>query len=155
METKHIYEVRAKSTRVRSGVVASDEIPSPIVFSAPPEFAGEPHVWTPEHFFIASVVTCYVSTFSGMSDLSRFPFVSLEVEANGVIEKDTNGWKFTEIRLHPTLKVGHEEDRERGIRLLEKAERNCLIARSITARISLAASIKVTPEVAEAVQGLA
>jgi peroxiredoxin-like protein len=155
METKHIYEIRAKSTRVRSGVVASDEIPSPIVFSAPPEFEGEPHVWTPEHFFIASVVTCYVSTFSGMSDLSRFPFVSLEVEANGVIEKDTNGWKFTEIRLHPTLKVAHEEDRERGMRLLEKAERNCLIARSIAARISLAASIKVTPQLAETVEGLA
>jgi peroxiredoxin-like protein len=155
METKHTYEVRAKSTRVRSGVVASDEVPSPIVFSAPPEFAGEPHVWTPEHFFVAAVVTCYVSTFSGMSDLSRFPFVSLEVEANGVIEKDANGWKFSEIRLHPTLKVTDEKDGERGLRLLEKAEQNCLIARSTTARISLVPSIKVAPEVAEAVHGLA
>jgi len=155
METKHTYEVRAKSTRARSGVVASDAIPTPVVFSAPPEFAGEPHVWTPEHFFVAAVVTCYVSTFSGMSEVSRFPFVSLEVDADGVIEKDANGWKFTEIRLHPTLKVAHEEDCERGLRLLEKAERDCLIARSLTARISLAPSIKVTPEVAEAVHGLA
>jgi peroxiredoxin-like protein len=148
METTHRYQVRAKSTRVRSGVVASDAVPSPIVFSAPPEFAGEARVWTPEHFFVAAVVTCYVSTFSGMSDVAKFPFVSLEVEAEGVIETEAGGWKFTEIRLRPALKIACEEDRERGARLLEKAERSCLIARSITALVSLEPAIKVVPEVA-------
>jgi peroxiredoxin-like protein len=148
MEATHRYEVRAKSTRVRSGVVASDEIPSPIIFSAPAEFLGEAHVWTPEHFFVAAVVTCFVSTFSGMSDLSRFHFVSLEVEAEGVVEKDAGGWRFTEIRLSPALRIAREEDRERGARLLEQAERSCLIARSITARVSSRATIKVASEVA-------
>ncbi len=154
METTHRYEVRAKATRVRSGVVASDEIPSPIIFSAPPEFSGEAHVWTPEHFFVAALVSCYVSTFSGMSDLSKFHFFSLEVEAEGVVEKEGGGWKFTEIQLRPALKITREEDRDRGARLLEKAEGNCLIARSITARVSLAPTIKVAPDVvlAEAVQ---
>lgn len=153
METTHRYEIRAKSTRVRSGVVASDQIPSPIIFSAPPEFLGEPHVWTPEHFFVAAVAACYVSTFSGMSDLSKFAFVSLEVEAEGVIEREGSGWKFTEVRLHPALKIAREEDRGRGARLLEKAERGCLIAQSITARVSLAPTIKVVSDVglAEAV----
>ena len=154
METTHRYEVRAKATRVRSGVVASDEIPLPIIFSAPPEFSGEPHVWTPEHFFVAALVSCYVSTFSGMSDLSKFHFFSLEVEAEAVVEKEASEWKFTEIHLRPALKITREEDRDRGARLLEKAEGNCLIARSITARVSLGSTIKVVPEfvLAEAVQ---
>lgn len=147
MEAIHRYEVRAKSTRVRSGVVASDAIPQPIVFSAPPEFAGEPRVWTPEHFFVAALAACFVSTFSGMSDISKFHFVSLEVDAEGTLEKDASGWKFTEIKLRPALKVSQEKDRERGIRLLEKAERTCLIARSITAKVTLEPTIRVSPEV--------
>jgi peroxiredoxin-like protein len=133
---------------VRSGVVASDDIPSPIIFSAPPEFQGEAHVWTPEHFLVAAVAACYVSSFSGMSDLSKFAFVSLEVEAEGIVEKEASGWRVTEIQLRPALKIAREEDRERGTRLLEKAEQSCLIARSITARVRLAPTIKVVSEVA-------
>ncbi|HUJ82276.1 MAG TPA: OsmC family protein [Candidatus Acidoferrales bacterium] len=146
MDAIHKYEIRAKATRVRSGVVASDAIAQPIVFSAPPEFSGEPRVWTPEHFFVASVVTCFVSTFSGMADLSKFSFNSLEVDAEGTLERDATGWKFTEIKLRPMLKISQEKDSERGARLLEKAERACLIARSITARIVLEPTIKVVPE---------
>lgn len=143
----HRYEVRAKSTRVRSGVVASDAIPQPIIFSAPPEFAGESHVWTPEHFFVAALAACYVSTFSGMAEISKFHFASLEVDAEGTLEKDASGWKFTEIKLRPILKISQEKDSERGVRLLEKAERTCLIARSITARVTLEPTIRVSPEV--------
>ncbi|HEX4073842.1 MAG TPA: OsmC family protein [Candidatus Acidoferrales bacterium] len=146
MEAIQSYQVRAKCTRLRSGVVASDAVPKPICFSAPPEFLGEPGVWTPEHFFVASLVTCYVSTFSGMSEASKFSFVSLEVDAEGVLEKGTEGWRFTEVKLRPMLKVAREEDRERGNRLLEKAERSCLIARSISSRITLEPAIEVAPE---------
>ncbi|MGB7310238.1 MAG: OsmC family protein, partial [Candidatus Acidiferrales bacterium] len=140
------YQVRAKCTRLRSGVVASDAVPRPICFSAPPEFLGEPGVWTPEHFFVASVVTCYVSTFSGMSEASKFGFVSLEVDAEGVLEKTAEGLRFTEVKLRPALKIAREEDRERGNRLLEKAERSCLIARSISSRVTLEPAIEVAAE---------
>jgi peroxiredoxin-like protein len=146
METVHKYEVRAKSTRPRAGVVASDVIPQPIIFSAPPEFSGESRVWTPEHFFVAALVSCFVATFSGMSELSKFNYVSLEVEAEGTLERDAGGWKFSAVRLSPALKIARDEDRERGARLLEKAERSCLIARSITAHVKVDATIKVVSE---------
>ena len=148
MDAIHKYEVRAKATRVRSGVIASDAIPQLINFSAPPEFAGEARVWTAEHFFVASLVACFVSTFSGMSDISKFNFLSLEVEAEGILERDATGWKFSEIKLRPFLKVAQEKDHDRGARLLEKAERTCLIARSITAKVTLEPVVEVAPEIA-------
>jgi len=146
MEITHSYQVRAKCTKPRSGVVASDTVPKPICFSAPPGFLGESGVWTPEHFFVASVVACYVSTFSGMSQASKFGFVSLEVDAEGVLEKGADGWRFTEVKLRPALKIAKEEDRERANRLLEKAERSCLVARSITAAVKLEPAVSVAPE---------
>ena len=146
METIHTYEVRARSTRLRSGVVASDRVPEPIRFSAPPEFFGEPQVWTPEHFFVAALVSCYVSTFSGIANASKFSFESLEVDAEGTIEKDAGGWRFTEVRLHPFVKIAREHDRERAGQLLEKAERTCLIARSISAKVTLVPIVKVVPD---------
>ena len=146
MDASHKYEVRVKCTRPRSGVVASDGVPRPISFSAPPEFLGEPGVWTPEHFFVAAVATCYVSTFSGMAEMSKFAFASLEVEAEATLEKDENGWRFTEVRLRPALKIAREQDRERADRLLAKAERSCLVARSISSKVTLGPSVSVVPE---------
>lgn len=146
MEATYNYQVRAKCTRLRSGVVASDTVPRPISFSAPPEFLGEPGVWTPEHFFVASVVACYVSTFSGMSDLSKLGFVSFEVDADGVLEKTPEGWRFSEVKLRPALKIAREQDRERANRLLEKAERSCLVARSISARVTMEPAISVAED---------
>jgi peroxiredoxin-like protein len=148
MDTIHSYQVRAKSTRLRCGVVASDAIPRPIKFSAPPEFAGEPRVWTPEHLFVAAVAACYVSTFSGIADASRFGFVYLEAEVEGTVEKDAGGWKFTTLTLRPDLKIAREQDREQAARLLEKAERSCLLARSISAKVTLAPTVTVVPEIA-------
>lgn len=142
METIHTYKVRARSTRVRSGVVAFNRVPEPIRFSAPPEFFGV----TPEHFFVAALVSCYVSTFSGIAAASRFSFISLEVDAEGTIEKDWGGWRFTGVRLRPSVKIAHEQDRERASQLLEKAERSCLIARSISAKVTLAPVVKVVPD---------
>jgi organic hydroperoxide reductase OsmC/OhrA len=146
MDTTHSYTVRAKATRVRSGIVSRETAAQPIKFSAPPEFLGESGVWTPEDFFVASVVSCFVSTFSGMADLSKLSFASLEVEAQGTLEKDPGGWKFVEVKLRPHLKINQESDQERASRLLEKAERTCLVARSITARIVLEPSTTIVPE---------
>ena len=150
MEASHKYEVRVKCTRPRSGVVASDSVPRPISFSAPPEFLGEPGVWTPEHFFVAAVATCFVSTFSDVAEMSKFAFTSLEVEAEATLEKGENGWRFAEVRLRPALKIAREQDRERADRLLAKAERSCLVARSISSDIILEPRVSVVSESVEA-----
>jgi organic hydroperoxide reductase OsmC/OhrA len=146
MDTVHTYHVRAKSTGLRSGEVASSSVPGSIEFSAPPEFLGQSGLWTPEDFFVASVVSCFVSTFSSMADLSKLTFVSLDVEAEGRLERVDGAWRFVQVALRPSLQIVHERDRERAVRLLEKAEKGCLIARSITARTILEYTVVVASE---------
>lgn len=149
MEKQHVYRVSAASTAVRSGVVTAEDIQPSISFSAPPEFQGEAGRWTPEHLFIASVAGCFVSTFSGMAQISKFQFLSLDLEVEGILSKEEGGWRFTQINLQPRLKIAQEEDRERANRLLEKAEKTCLVARSINSKVVLEPELTVEEEVLE------
>src|SRR5260370_29478295 len=116
MENHHEYKVSATFLGARGGVVHAENIEPLISFFPPPEFLGRAGEWTPEHFLVASVASCYVSTFSGIAEESKFPFLSLKLDAQGVLAQDAGGLPFTEIRLHPLLVIARQEDRERAIR---------------------------------------
>ncbi len=146
MESHHEYRIKAFGAGGRNGVVQAEGILSSISFSAPPEFLGEPGRWTPEHFLVAAVASCFVSTFSGIAEKSRFEFVSFHLEAEGMLGNEEGMWRFTEIRLRPVVTVLKEEDRDRAVRLLEKAEKSCLIARSLQCKVVLFPAVKVEEE---------
>lgn len=149
MANQYVYRVTASSTAVRGGIASAENIQPSIGFSAPPEFQGQVGYWTPEHFFVTSVASCFVSTFSGMADLSKLEFLLLEVDAEGILKKDEGGWRFAQINLRPRLSIAQEKDRERGARLLEKADQKCLIVRSLACPTVLEPEIVVQEEFLE------
>lgn len=122
---------------MRSGLAVAEGIEPSIAFSTPPEFKGQAGHWTPEHFFVAAVASCYVSTFSGMASNSNFDFYSLELETEGILAQGPAGWRFDEVVLRPRLTIARAEDKGRGNRLLLKAEQNCLVGRSIACPVVL------------------
>ena len=107
---------------------------------------GEPGRWTPEHFLVVAVASCFVSTFSGIAAKSRFEFVSFHLDAEGVLGNENGIWRFTEIKLRPVVTILNEEDRDRVIRLLEKTEKSCLVARSIQFKVVLFPAVKIEEE---------
>jgi peroxiredoxin-like protein len=146
METHHEYRISAFGAGGRNGVVHAEGVLSSISFSAPPEFLGEPGRWTPEHFLVAAVASCFVSTFSGIVEKSRLKFASFNLDAEGVLGNEDGIWRFTEINLRPVVTVLEEEDRDKAIRLLEKAEKSCLIARSLQFKVVLLPAVKIKEE---------
>ena len=146
MEAHHEYRVNAFGAGGRNGVVHAEGVLSSISFSAPPEFLGEPGHWTPEHFLVAAVASCFVSTFSGIAEKSRLGFASFNLDAKGVLGNENGIWLFTEIRLRPVVSILKEEDRDRVMRLLEKAEKSCLIARSLQCKVVLFPAVKIEEE---------
>jgi peroxiredoxin-like protein len=148
MEAHHEYRIQAFGAGGRNGVVHAEGVLSCISFSAPPEFLGEPGRWTPEHFLVAAVASCFVSTFSGIAEKSRLEFASFNLDAEGLLGSADGIWRFTEIKLWPVVTVLKEEDRDRAIRLLEKAEKSCLIARSLQFKVTLVPAVKVEVELA-------
>ncbi len=149
MEKQYVYRVSAVSAVGLSGVATAEEIQPSIAFSAPPEFQGEAGRWTPEHLFLASVAGCFMSTFSGMAQFSKFEFLSLDLEVEGVLSKEGEGWRFTQVSLQPRLKIAQENDRDRANRLLEKAEKTCLVVHSINSKVNLEPEVVVEEEVLE------
>jgi peroxiredoxin-like protein len=143
MSKSYSYQASARWTNHQRGIVEAQSIPRTINFAAPPEFGGEPGLWTPEHFVLAAVSTCFVSTLRAVAEASRLDFDGVEVPIEGTIEKLEGGFKFTRIALRPIFTIHREEDRERAGRMLEKAERICLVSRSLNCAILLEPKIVV------------
>ena len=143
MPTTYSYRAIARWTEHTRGIVEGENIPRTINVAAPPEFGGEPGLWTPEHLLLASVGTCYIATVRAVAEASKAPFHSLVLNLEGTIEKQEGGFRFTRILLQPAVTINAESDRERVGRLLEKAERVCLVSRSLSCAVLLEAKIIV------------
>jgi peroxiredoxin-like protein len=144
MEKSYSYRTTAYWILDRRGIVSAEAVPQAIEFSAPPEFGGEAEMWTPETFFLASVATCYISTFRAMAEYSKFDNVALDVTVDGTITKEAGGFLFTEVTIHPVLTVATDEECDKGLKLLLKSEAACLISRSLKARVSIDPVVQVS-----------
>ena len=140
----HHYHAMANWTEGRSGTVSADGIVDIDTFSAPPEFKGEAGIWTPEHFLLAAVASCFVTTFKAIAEFSKFNFVSLRVGVEGSLEKTQGGYSFARIVVRPIIEIFAEAEQDRAVRLLEKTERACLISQSLKAQPEMQAEVLVT-----------
>lgn len=148
MEKSYSYRAHANWTMHKRGILDAEEVPRTINFAAPPEFGGEPGLWTPEHLLLGAVATCYVATFRAIAEASKLVCDHMEVSAEGTIEKQEGGFRFTKIVLKPALRIDNAEDRERAERLIVKAERACLISRSLSCEMIVKAQIEIQEPVA-------
>jgi len=143
MDQKYMYRAHARWTVHRRGIVDGENVSGVIDFSTPPEFGGEANLWTPEHFLLAAVGSCYVATFRGVAEASKLEFQAIEVTVEGLIEKRDGSLRFTKIFLRPEATIYRAEDQDRALRVVEKAERVCLVARSLSSEIVMEPKVMV------------
>jgi len=137
MENKYFYTTEVEWTGERHGELRAPVLPDMQV-DAPPEFKGHEGVWTPEHLFVAAVNSCFMTTFLAIAENSKLDFVSFKTDAKGKLEKvDGQGLIMSEVVLRPKLLISHARDAERAGRILEKAEKHCLISNSIKTQTRL------------------
>jgi peroxiredoxin-like protein len=129
----HDYQVEVAGTGLKTGrlTASGDDLP-PLDFASPPEFGGPSGVWSPEHLFVASVASCLMTTFRSMAERSGVEVVSYEDESVGRLARDDDGlFRIERITLRPRVVVSVDSRLDRARRLIEKAEKVCLIGRSI------------------------
>lgn len=143
MEDNYYYTTQVEWTGERHGDLSAPVLPS-LKVDAPPEFKGHQGVWTPEHLFVASVNSCFMTTFLAIAENSKLEFESFRADAKGKLEKIADkGFMMTEITLQPKLVIRNARDAERASRILEKAEKHCLISNSIKTQTKLEPDIRL------------
>ena len=138
----HHYEARL--TGGPAGHATLSVAGAPDLRSAPPlDFDGPGDAWSPEHLLLAAVEACFLFTLRAVARASKFDFTSLEISSEGTLDRVAGVTRFTEIVLRPRLTLPPGADASRALRLMERCEKACLVA------ASLSMPIRLEPEVSE------
>lgn len=134
----HTYRVTLEDMTLR-------EAPRPpIPAGSPPQFGGSADVWSPEDLLVASVLLCLKTTFDAYVLREGITVGDWRGTGTGVLVKGPGGPVFERIELEVELAVGPGEE-ARARALLEKAERQCIISRSVTAPVHLKSTVTEAP----------
>lgn len=141
---KHSYNLSLTWKEGRKGVVSSPELPTKIEVATPPEFdKGVPGLWSPEHLYTASVLSCFMTTFLAIAEYSKLEYQNFSCEAEGIMDKIDGKFIMSEVILKSKLVINDESKKERAERILQKSEKACLISNSIKTNVRLFTQIDV------------
>ena len=145
MIESHDYLLHIEGTGPKTGIMTADEDGLPALHVAsPPEFGGPEAVWSPEHLFVAAVSSCLMTTFRTIADLSKLEVISYSDDPIGHLIRDESGlYRIESVTLRPQVTIADAAKVDRAIRLLEKAERACLVSRSVSAEIRMEPTVGV------------
>ena len=138
----HHYEVTAIANQNGHMEITSQGLPS--LISAPPlEFDGPGNFWSPETLFVGAVADCFALTFRTIANVSRLSWTSLVCDASGTLDKSDGVMRFTAIQLRARLLLPAGADPDRARKVLEKTEKNCLVANSLKFEPALVTEVVV------------
>ncbi|MBK7097731.1 MAG: OsmC family protein [Sphingobacteriales bacterium] len=134
--SEHIYNVSLEWVSDRKGVMQSPELNDKIEVVTPPPFPkGIEGIWSPEHLYTASILSCFMTTFLAVAENSKLEFTKFSCKAQGKLGMVENIYMMTDVWLKPVLEIAHEKDVERAGRILQKSEVACLISNSAKSTI--------------------
>ena len=143
MEAKikgHTYRTAVRWTGEKRGISTADGKP-PIDVATPPEFKGHEGIWSPEDLFVISVNVCVMMTFLAFAERARLSLTRYESEAEGQLEFIDGGFQFTRVNVRPQVLQKPGTDVSKAHELMAKAEKYCLVSRSVKSEVEVEASI--------------
>jgi len=138
----HQYRVDSSAVATGSVTLAAEGLPE-LPSSPPAEFDGPGNEWSPESLLVASVASCFILTFRAIAGASKLEWAALRCTAEGTLDRLDRVTRFVEIRLRAHLALPAGADPEAGRRLLQKAEKNCLVTNSLDLDVVLEADVQV------------
>jgi uncharacterized OsmC-like protein len=112
--------------------------------SEPPrEFGGPGCFWSPETLLLAAVADCFTLTFRAAAQAHHLPWTRMQCTAQGIVDRKDGPTRFTKIHLSVLLTIPVATDNDRARTILEKTERNCLVANSLKSQRTLETAVEV------------
>ncbi|MGA8039922.1 MAG: OsmC family protein [Acidimicrobiia bacterium] len=144
MTEEHIYPVTLESTGLKTGEMTSstDGLPT-LEVASPPQFGGPENTWSPEHLYVAALASCLMTTFRSIAAASDVEIVTYRDHADGHLVRDENRlYRVDEVTLRPEIVIRDASKLEKANRILDKAEKACLVSRSVNTVVKLEGSIE-------------
>ena len=141
-DLQHYYLVNATAGSEGDVTLTADSA-MPIPSAPPPQYGGPGDRWSPESLLVAAVADCFILTFRAVARGSKLTWGSLQCDVEGTLERIDGVTRFTAFKVDATLEIPEVADEAKALRLLEKAEANCLITNSLSGKAHLNAAVKV------------
>jgi organic hydroperoxide reductase OsmC/OhrA len=129
------FDVQLNWLSEEKGVLSASDVKGVLPVATPPAFGGKGNEWSPEHLLLASVSSCFMSTYLVFVKKFRFEITRFECNVTGVIESTDGKLGFTKIYLFPRVYIASYDFMNAARLALEKAEKYCLISNSLNAAI--------------------
>lgn len=138
----HHYSVTASGSPDQNVMLSSAGLED-LETAGPPEFGGPGDVWSPETLLVGAVADCFILSFRATARAARLEWDSLQCDVVGTLEKIDRVTQFTRFDVRAELTVPAGTDEAKAHRMMEKAERHCLVTNSMTGDTHLEASVRV------------
>ena len=134
-DKQFVFEVQLNWLADTRGILSAKDANGIVHVATPPEFGGEGKPWTPEHLFLSSISSCYMTTYLVFAKKLGFEISHFDCNTIGQIEIIEGKYKFTNINLFPKVFITGEELREKARIAMEKTHKYCLITNSVNASV--------------------
>ena len=139
----HLYTSNSSCKPSGPVITKSRECPQ-LNVAEPEEFGGHSCEWSPEQLFVSTVANCLLLTFRAIANASKYDYIDLSCVAEGKLDRIDGINQFTHIKIEARLLIEQESDMQKGLRLLTKAENQCLIKNSISSEVNFANEVIYT-----------
>lgn len=135
MRMKHYFEVHLDWLKAREGMVSMNSLARNIYVNTSQEFSTESHYWTPEHLFLSSLSSAYMTTCLSNALTAGFEMVDFNCHAVGLVEVVDGHYRFTKIDLFPKISVKNRQEIKKAELAMEKTNNDCLVINSLVSGV--------------------
>ncbi|SFK56491.1 peroxiredoxin, SACOL1771 subfamily [Halobacillus dabanensis] len=120
------------------GYIESDKLKTEI--SIPKEMAGPDVGTNPDEMLLGAAATCYIISLAAMIERAGLPLKEMDMQSEGIVDVTDGVFTYKKIIHRPrvvlTVEAG-ERDLSKLNRLVEKAEKSCMISKAIGGNVEI------------------
>ncbi|MBR3118209.1 OsmC family protein [Oceanobacillus profundus] len=108
--------------------------------SIPKEMDGPDIGTNPDEMLLGAAATCYIITLAAMIERADLPLDHMSLESEGVVDVTKGVFTYKKIIHRPTVSLqasATDEQRRKLSKLVEKAEKSCMISRAIKGNVEI------------------
>jgi peroxiredoxin-like protein len=109
--------------------------------SIPKEMDGPGVGTNPDEMLLGAAATCYIITLAAMIERANLPLKEMSLESEGIVDVTNGVFTYKKIIHRPTVSLTEkatEKEYEVLRKLVQKAEKSCMISRAIQGNVELA-----------------